>query len=148
MQEPDAAATLSWLRAHEFKLTPWDVSEPNLFGRLTSLKSKWHKRLDSQTISELGNHLAQLTSLQALNLSYSSIGAEGAEALAPHLAKLTSLRGLWLESNSLGDEGVRLLRPHLAKLTCLQELYLGMNNIGFFAASRLRWRLANVKVSM
>ena len=59
------------------------------------------------------------------SLSDNEIGDEGAKSLGPHLAQLTSLQHLNLGSNAISAEGAESLGPHLAQLMSLQHLDLG-----------------------
>ena len=63
------------------------------------------------------------------NLSYSSIGAEGAEALSKSLSSLTALQHLNLSYSSIGAEGAVALSKSLPSLTALQHLNLSGNSI-------------------
>ena len=85
----------------------------------------------------LGPHLARLTSIQQLDLSYNKIGAQGATSLGPHLARLTRIQQLDLSSNEIGAEGVRSLGPHLARLASMQKLHISCNNFPFVNGVKL-----------
>ena len=80
-------------------------------------------------------HLAKLTSLNLLNLTYNGIGPDGVRTLAasPHLSNLTSLD---LAYNGIRDAGVRALAasPHLSNLVSLN---LKFNDIGTAGARAL-----------
>ena len=71
-----------------------------------------------------------LTGCATLNLYRSSIGAEGARALAEALKTNGALTTLYLNSNSIGDEGARALAEALEANGALTALLLDGNSIG------------------
>ena len=72
----------------------------------------------------LGPVLADLTSIQQLNLGVNDIRDDGVESLGPYLAHLTSIQHLSLRCCQFGDSGINPLGPHLANLRSIQHLDL------------------------
>ena len=70
------------------------------------------------------------TYLQTLDLSYNSIGSDGAVALVEGLKFCTNLQTLNLSANSIGSDGVVALAEGLNSCTNLQTLNLSGNSIG------------------
>ena len=94
-------------------------------------------RLTHLSISDvvgLGRGLDQHTinRVHTLELQYSSIGAEGASALASGLPKLTKLEHLNLSYNDIDVNGVNSLNTGIKPIYQLRYLDLSHNNIGPF----------------
>ncbi|XP_068756016.1 NLR family CARD domain-containing protein 3-like, partial [Montipora capricornis] len=99
--------------------------------------------LGSRTrIAAFSQAVAVNTSLTTLDLSYNSIGDEGATSLSQALAVNTSLTTLDLSRNSIGDEGATSLSQALAVNTSLTTLDLSCNSIGAEGATSLSQALA------
>ncbi|GIQ85147.1 hypothetical protein KIPB_006775, partial [Kipferlia bialata] len=81
--------------------------------------------------------LPSMTALTKLDLNMNGIGDVGAKALAVALPSLTALTHLSLGSNSIGDVGAKALAVALPSLTALTYLGLDNNNIGDIGAKAL-----------
>ena len=76
-------------------------------------------------------------SLTELDLSFNSIGPEGAKAIADVLKTNTTLTKLYLTDNEIGDEGGKALAEALKVNTTVTKLYLSNNKIGDEGAKAL-----------
>ena len=103
--------------------------------------------LSISDVVELGRGLDQLTinEVCTLELSYSSIGAEGVSALASGLTKLTKLEHLDLSHNDIADDGGNSLAFGIKHMHQLQFLDLSYNNIGPCGATGLAGAIACLK---
>ncbi|KAL0244825.1 hypothetical protein GEMRC1_008907 [Eukaryota sp. GEM-RC1] len=70
------------------------------------------------------------TRITSINLSWSSVGNEGARALAEALKVNDTLTSVVLYRNSIGDEGVNSLAEVLKLNTSIQRIDLTSNSIG------------------
>ena len=93
-------------------------------------------------IPALSQVLTVNTSLTTLNLTWTSIGAEGANSLSLALTVNTSLTTLVCSGNSIGAEGATSLFQALAVNTSLTTLDLSGNSIGAEGATSLFQALA------
>ncbi|XP_068699944.1 protein NLRC3-like isoform X5 [Montipora foliosa] len=108
---------------------------------LTTLDLTWNS-IGDEGASSLSQALAVNTSLTTLNLLCNSIGAEGVTSLSQALAVNTSLTTLNLSDNSIGAEGATSLSQALAVNTSLTTLNLSDNSIGAEGATSLSQALA------
>ncbi|CAG9334043.1 unnamed protein product [Blepharisma stoltei] len=92
----------------------------------------------------LADPLKDLTNLKELELSFNSIGTEGAKRVAEALDSMYSLERLLIQNASLGDEGIKYIATGLYGLKALQVLHLGENMIGDLGAASLGNTLASL----
>ena len=86
--------------------------------------------LGSDGAEALAEGLKCCTNLQTLNLRINSIGTDGVVALAGGLKCCTNLQTLYLYSSSIGSDGAVALAEGLKGCTSLQTLNLYYNGIG------------------
>ena len=79
---------------------------------------------------EIAKDLKQNSSLEALNLDGTNIGAEGAREIAESLKQNSSLVKLNLGNNEIGIEGMREIAKCLKQNSSLEVLNLESTNIG------------------
>ena len=111
-----------------------DTSKTNFISVINCCRNLKRLDLRSFKLRTSKSWLAYLQSanqLQHLDLSYNSIGDEGAEALSKSLSSLIALQHLILSYNSIGDEGAEALSKSLSSLIALQHLYLSGNSIRY-----------------
>ncbi|KAG0041341.1 hypothetical protein BGZ90_009916, partial [Linnemannia elongata] len=70
------------------------------------------------------------STLTTLDLSYNSIGPNGAQVLTEALKTNSTLAALKLPYNSIGDNGAQTLSEALKTSSALTTLHLGNNSIG------------------
>ncbi|GBG24618.1 Leucine-rich repeat serine/threonine-protein kinase 2 [Hondaea fermentalgiana] len=87
-----------------------------------------------------------LSMMHKRSFSESTIGDDGAKALADALAKNSSLQTLWLKDNEIGDDGAKALGDALPKNSSLQTLCLFKNNIGDAGAEALATALESNEI--
>ncbi|KAF9904158.1 hypothetical protein EC991_002993 [Linnemannia zychae] len=93
-------------------------------------------RSTSKQFTALAEVLKTNNTLTTLDLSYNSIGPNGAQALAEAL-KINTLTTLDLQSNSIGDNGTQALAEALKTNNTLTTLDLYNNEIGPYGAQAL-----------
>ncbi|XP_067039944.1 protein NLRC3-like isoform X2 [Acropora muricata] len=128
------------------------IDECKLFSETlyTELAHMFGKSLDLVDLTYFGSHygfkrsvstlflvLRVNTSLTSLNLSWNSIGAEGAYFLSQALRVNTSLTSLELRGNPIGADGANSLSEALKINTSLTSLDLFENSIGADGANSL-----------
>ena len=86
-------------------------------------------KLNTAAITLLVEGMKCCTNLQTLNLSFNSIGSDGAVALSEGLKCCTNLQTLDLSFNSIGSDGAVALSEGLKCCTNLQTLNLHSNSI-------------------
>jgi Ran GTPase-activating protein (RanGAP) involved in mRNA processing and transport len=77
------------------------------------------------------------TTLEFLHLENNQIGDEGATALAQAFKIIASLRHLNLENNQIGDEGATALAQAFKTIASLEDIRLGNNQFGDKGAEAL-----------
>jgi hypothetical protein len=88
-------------------------------------------------IAALGLHLAALSSLRSLDLTYNNFKTDGAAALGLHLASLSTLQYLGLSCNNFENDAATALGPHIAALLYLQSLNPSCNKFQGVGAAAL-----------
>ena len=103
--------------------------------------------LSISDVVELGRGLDQHTinRVSRLELTISSVGAEGASALASGFPKLTKLKYLNLRYNDIDDDGGNSLATGMKHIHQLRYLNLSHNNIGPCGATSLAGAIACLK---
>jgi Ran GTPase-activating protein (RanGAP) involved in mRNA processing and transport len=97
--------------------------------KLTKLNLACNNIGSNALSSDLVSALIMMTKLTVLDLSWNSIRAKGATALAPVLNKLTQLSELYISCNSIGSNGATALLPALNNLECLNLSWNKIKNI-------------------
>ncbi|KAL0242519.1 hypothetical protein GEMRC1_005082 [Eukaryota sp. GEM-RC1] len=124
------------IKLREFSDLEFLNNSSSLFPRLKQLEVEVARRNTSLSML-LIEALKTNTTVTSVDLEDSSIGAEGAKALAEALKVNASITSVSLAENSIGDEGVSALAEALKVNASITSICLLYNSIGAEGASAL-----------